>query len=70
VHIRGVTGDAVAPLVSVQRLDIAGARVGPVAVVVHALPGHSVDGLLGRDVLDAFTVTVDAASQRAILLPR
>lgn len=70
VHIRGVTGDAVAPLVSVQRLDIAGARVGPVAVVVHALPGPSVDGLLGRDVLDAFTVTVDAASQRAILLPR
>ena len=70
VHIRGVTGDAVAPLVSVQRLDIGGARVGPVAVVVHALPGPSVDGLLGRDVLDAFTVTVDAASQRAILLPR
>lgn len=70
VHIRGVTGDAVAPLVSVQHLDIAGARVGPVAVVVHALPGPSVDGLLGRDVLDAFTLTVDSASQRAILLPR
>jgi aspartyl protease/uncharacterized protein DUF4124 len=70
VHIRGVAGDAVAPLVSVPRLDVAGARVGPVAVVVHALPGASVDGLLGRDVLDAFTLTVDAASQRAILLPR
>lgn len=70
VLIRGVTGDAVAPLVSVPRLDVAGTRLGPVAVVVHALPGQSVDGLLGRDVLDAFTLTVDAASQRAILVPR
>lgn len=70
VQIRGVTGDAVATLVSVPRLDLAGTRVGPVAVVVHALAGQSVDGLLGRDVLDAFTVTVDAASQRAILAPR
>jgi hypothetical protein len=70
VQIRGVTGDAVATLVSVPRLDLAGTRVGPVAVVVHALAGQGVDGLLGRDVLDAFTVTMDAASQRAILAPR
>ena len=70
VQIRGVTGDAVATLVSVPRLDLAGTQVGPVAVVVHALAGQSVDGLLGRDVLDAFTVTMDAVSQRAILVPR
>lgn len=70
VHIQGVTGAAAAILVTVSRLDLAGTRVGPVAVVVHTLPGHSVDGLLGRDVLDAFTLTVDAASQRAILIPR
>jgi Aspartyl protease/Domain of unknown function (DUF4124) len=70
VQIRGVTGDAVATLVSVPRLDLAGTQVGPVAVVVHALAGQGVDGLLGRDVLDAFTVTMDAASQRAILVPR
>jgi hypothetical protein len=70
VQIRGVTGDAVAAVVSVPHLDLAGTRVGPVAVVVHALPGQSADGLLGRDVLDAFTVTVDPASQRAILVPR
>jgi Aspartyl protease/Domain of unknown function (DUF4124) len=70
VDIQGVTGAAVAILVTVPRLDLAGTRVGPVAVVVHTLPGQSVDGLLGRDVLDAFTLTVDAASQRAILVPR
>jgi predicted aspartyl protease len=70
VQIRGVTGDAVAPLVSVPRLDLAGAQVGPVAVVVHALTGQGVDGLLGRDVLDAFTLTVDAAGGHATLVPR
>jgi hypothetical protein len=70
VHIQGVTGGAVATLVTVPRLDLAGTRVGPVAVVVHTLAGQSVDGLLGRDVLDAFTLTVDAASQQAILVPR
>lgn len=70
VQIRGVTGNAVAPLVSVPRLDLAGSRVGPLAVVVHDLTGDDVDGLLGRDVLDSFTLTVDAASERAILAPR
>jgi aspartyl protease/uncharacterized protein DUF4124 len=70
VHIRGVTGDATATLVSVPRLDVAGAQVGPLAVIAHALQGESVDGLLGRDVLDGFTVTVDAALRRATLVPR
>jgi hypothetical protein len=70
VQIRGVTGDAAATLVRVPRLDLAGTQVGPVAVVVHTLTADGVDGLLGRDVLDAFTVTVDAAARRAVLIPR
>ncbi len=70
VQIRGVTGDATAIMVPVARLDVAGARVGPLEVIVHALAGESVDGLLGRDVLDAFTVTVDAPNRRALLTPR
>ncbi len=70
VKIRGVTGDAVATLVSVPSLDVAGARLGPLPVIVHTMTTDSVDGLLGRDVLDSFTVTVDAASRRATLVPR
>jgi Aspartyl protease/Domain of unknown function (DUF4124) len=70
VQIRGVTGDAAATLVQVPRLDLAGTQVGPVGVVVHTLGAEGVDGLLGRDVLDAFTVTVDAAARRALLIPR
>jgi predicted aspartyl protease len=70
VRITGITGSSTASLVGVQRLDVAGAQVGPLAVVAHAVPGEGLDGLLGRDVLDAFTVTFDAASNRAILAPR
>lgn len=70
VQIRGVTGDASATLVSVPRLDVAGTRVGPLPVIVHTIASQNIDGLLGRDVLDGFTVTVDAAARRATLVPR
>lgn len=70
VRIIGVTGSSSASLVGVQRLDVAGAQVGPFAIIAHAIPGEGLDGLLGRDVLDAFTVTFDAAQNRAILTPR
>jgi hypothetical protein len=74
VQIVGATGTATATLVTVPLLDIAGARIGPLAVIVHALPAEGraepVDGLLGRDVLDAFTLTVDTASGRATLTLR
>jgi predicted aspartyl protease len=68
-RISGVTGSSPASLVNVPRLDIAGAQVGPLGVVAFAVPGE-VDGLLGRDVLDAFTVTFDPAQNRATLTPR
>jgi hypothetical protein len=68
-RISGETGSSSASLVSVPRLDVAGAQVGPIGVVAFTVPGD-VDGLLGRDVLDAFTVTVDASQNRATLTPR
>ena len=68
--IRGVTGNATATMVVVPRLDVAGTRAGPLGVIAHALAVEGVDGLLGRDVLDAFTVTVDAPNGRALLTPR
>ena len=68
-RISGVTGSSSASLVSVPRLDVAGAQVGPLGVVAFAVPGEF-DGLLGRDVLDAFTVTFDPARNRATLTPR
>jgi predicted aspartyl protease len=70
VQITGVTGSSPASLVSVQRLDVAGAQIGPLGVIAHVVPGQELDGLLGRDVLDAFTVTFDAGQNRVILAPR
>jgi hypothetical protein len=70
VRISGVTGSAAATLVAVPLLEVAGARVGPLSVIVHPMPSDSLDGLLGRDVLDAFTVTFDAGAGRVTLLPR
>ena len=68
-RISGVTGSSPAALVNVPRLDVAGAQIGPLGVVAFAVPGEF-DGLLGRDVLDAFTVTFDPAQNRATLAPR
>lgn len=70
VQILGVTGGADAREVTVERLDLAGTRVGPLAIIVHDVGLGDVDGLLGRDVLDYFTLTVDAAAGRAVLAPR
>ena len=70
VRITGVAGSTSAVMIAVQRLDVAGAQVGPLAIVAHAVPGDWLDGLLGRDVLDAFTVTFDASENRATLTPR
>jgi len=70
VRILGVTGSVVAPQVIVPVFDIAGARFGPLWVVVHDPGLRGIDGLLGRDILDAFTVTIDAAAGRATLTPR
>ena len=86
VQVVGVTGTSTATLVTVPLLDVAGARIGPLVVVAYALPATfrgtgssdgaggsaagAVDGLLGRDVLDAFTLSLDVGSGRATLTLR
>lgn len=70
VNIVGVTGGSVATELTVASVDVAGARVGPLTILVHDVAVQGADGLLGRDVLDAFTLTVDAARGRAVLAPR
>ena len=85
IQVVGITGVSTATLVTIPILEVAGARIGPLVVIAHALPPTlratpadgssetstgSVDGLLGRDVLDAFTLSVDTASGRATLTLR
>ena len=70
VRVLGVTGSALAGEMLVAQMEVAGARVGPLRVIVLDTPGESLDGLLGRDVLDAFTLTIDGQAGRATLTPR
>jgi hypothetical protein len=70
ITITGVTGATSALIGTVPLLDIAGARVGPLSVVVHDAGLQGTDGLVGRDVLDAFTLTLDAAKGQATVTPR
>jgi len=70
VRILGVAGSAMANEMVVKHMEVAGARVGPLRVIVLDTPADSLDGLLGRDVLDFFTLTVDSGAGRATLTPR
>jgi len=70
VRVLGVAGSATAGEALVERLELAGTRVGPLPVIVLDVGVAGVDGLLGRDVLDHFTLTVDAARGQATLVPR
>ena len=63
----GVGGTIQAVEVSVARLDVAGAQIGPLPVIAHEIPGLGGDGLLGRDVLEQFTLTIDPVRGRATL---
>ena len=62
VEIHGVTGTASAYLVGLESLEVGGARVGPLPVLSHdAQMGGGSQGLLGRDFLNHFRVTIDNA---------
>jgi len=71
VEIRGVTGTASAYLVGLESLDVGGARVGPLRVYSHdAQLGGGAEGLLGRDFLNHFRVTIDNARGVVELAPK
>ena len=70
--LKGVTGDAQVVAVRVESIEVSGARYGPLVVISHDPgfgPGHG-DGLLGRDFLDNFTVTIDNKAGLLTLAPR
>jgi predicted aspartyl protease len=71
VRVLGVAGStATAGEAVIERLDLGGSRVGPLPVLVLDIGAPGIDGLLGRDVLDKFTLTIDASQGRATLAPR
>ena len=55
----------------IESLEVEGARFGPLMVISHdAGLGTGTDGLLGRDFLDHFIVTIDSSSRVVTLTPK
>jgi hypothetical protein len=67
--IQGVTGTTRADVVSIQSLEVGGAPVGPLAVIAHDADLAGADGLLGRDFLLLFSVTIDTGASVVTLRP-
>jgi hypothetical protein len=69
--ITGVTGTDRISYVVVDSLEVGEARVGRMPVGSYELAGTGAgDGLLGRDFLDQFKITVDAAKGEVHLGPK
>lgn len=69
-QITSVTGTDRINYVFVDSLEVGDARVGKMPVGAYELAGDAGDGLLGRDFLDQFKVTMDAAAGEVHLTPK
>jgi hypothetical protein len=70
VTVRGVTGAADGRYVGLESLEVGEARVAPLGVIAYDLLLREGDGLLGRDFLDRFKVSIDTEARVVILSPR
>ncbi|HXH85145.1 MAG TPA: aspartyl protease family protein [Candidatus Tectomicrobia bacterium] len=70
-QVVGVTGSDRIVYVVVDSLEVGEARVGPLPVAAYQMSDSGAgDGLLGRDFLDHFTMTIDAARGEVRLAPK
>ena len=69
-QMHGVTGSDRMDFVVVNSIEIGEARVGRMPVASYEMPRARGDGLLGRDFLDQFNVSIDAARGEVTLAPK
>jgi predicted aspartyl protease len=60
--VKGATGSADVLFVPIKSIEVGSARSGPLRIAAHDVDLSQGDGLLGRDFLDQFTVTIDSAA--------
>jgi hypothetical protein len=60
VLLRGVTGESDVDAVWVNVVEVGETRVGPLLIIAHDADLKGADGLLGRDFLAHFNVTIDS----------
>jgi len=68
--IRGVAGAGEGEVVQVTSVQVGEAKVGPLRIIAHDADLKQAEGLLGRDFLEHFTVTIDAREQVVTLSPK
>ena len=54
----------------VTSLEVGEAKAGPLLIIAHDADLKQADGLLGRDFLERFTVTMDAKEGVVTLAPK
>jgi predicted aspartyl protease len=69
-RITGVTGSSDVQRVAVDSIEIGEARVSGLQVVAHDMGQPGIDGLLGRDFLDRFKVTIDSTTGLLTIAPK
>ena len=67
--LKGVTGTSYVDAVWVQSVEVGEARVGPLLIIAHDADLKGADGLLGRDFLANFNVTIDSKERVVTLAP-
>ncbi len=67
--VRGITGASYAEAVWVNSVEIEEAKVGPLLIIAHDADLKGADGLLGRDFLANFNVTIDSKERIVTLAP-
>ena len=70
VQMKGATGTASVNTVQVDSVEVGEARVATLVVISHDIDHDGVDGLLGRDFLDQFKVSIDNKEGLVTLNPR
>jgi Aspartyl protease len=69
-QIQGVTGNSEAIGVVIDSLAVGSARVGRMTVFAHDMNRSDFDGLLGRDFLQQFNVSIDATRGVVTIKPK
>ena len=67
--LKGVTGTSHVDAVWVNSVEVGEARVGPILIIAHDADLKAADGLLGRDFLAHFNVTIDSKERVVTLAP-
>jgi hypothetical protein len=69
ILLRGVTGAGMGSAIWVDTVEVADTKVGPILITIHDTDLKNADGLLGRDFLAHFNVTIDSKEGMLTLEP-